>query len=153
MFTIASLVVTKQPCGNIVNAWLQGTSWTNSGAFIPWTCFYHGSPVATKKWRRALSISDTSGELYGGMFTKHPLVGCLEGCLPNSGYQIVWNVNVVQGDAEMYVCVYTHVHTHTHIYTYNRVYRCAAIIEYIAVYMLLQLNCSVMSNSLWPHGL
>ena len=35
MFTIASLVVTKQPCGNNVNAWLQGTSWTNSGAFIP----------------------------------------------------------------------------------------------------------------------
>ena len=53
------------------------------------------------------------------MFTKHPLVGCLEGCLPNSGYQIVWNENVVQGDAEMYVYVYTRVHTHTYIYTYN----------------------------------
>ena len=68
------------------------------------------------------------------MFTKHPLVGCLEGCLPNSGYQIVWNENVVQGDAEMYVYVYTRVHTHTHTHIYIYIH----IIEYIDV--LLSLN-------------
>ena len=42
-----------------------------------------------------------------------------EGCLPNSGYQIVWNENVVQGDAEMYMFVYICIHTHTHIHTHN----------------------------------
>ena len=31
------------------------------------------------------------------------LENCMEGCLPNSGYQIVWNENVVQGDSEMYL--------------------------------------------------
>ena len=55
-----------------------------------------------------------------------------EGCLPNSGYQIVWNENVVQGDAEMYMFVYICIHTHTHIF---------AIFEYIAIYMVLLLSC------------
>ena len=37
----------------------------------------------------------------------------------------------------IYVYIYTHTHTHTHTHTYIYIYE----------------NCSVVSNSLWPHGL
>lgn len=111
MFTVASLVVTKQPCGNKVNAWPPRDELDEFWCvYTTNLCLYHGSSVATKKWRRALSISDTSGELYGRMFTKHPLEDVWKDVYQTVVTRLfgmkMWSKETL----------YTCIHTHTRIY-------------------------------------
>ena len=87
-------------------------------------CLYHGASVATKKWRRALSISDTSGELYGRMFTKHPLEDVWKDVYQTVATRLfgmkMWSKETLRCIC-LCIYAYTHTHTHTHIHiTYNR---------------------------------